>query len=169
MRNHSALLAKRAPQFVLLLAIVLVCVQVFRISARAGFARFLGKYALIAGDLAVAERAVSLSPSDPETHRIKATVFYMLKGLPQAAAELELAVSLRPRDDSLWLQLGMLRDEMGDASGAVIAFNESIRLAPYYALPRWQRGTSYCGRDDWTRHSRTCAMRPPAILNTFQP
>ena len=100
----------------------------------------MGKYATITGDLAVAERAVSLSPSDPETHRIRAGVLYKLKGLPHAAAELELAISLRPRDDSLWLQLGMLRDELDDTSGALMAFNESVRLAPYYALPRWQRG-----------------------------
>ena len=140
MQNYSAPLAKRAPRVVLLLALALVCVLVFWIAARAGFSRLLGKYALIAGDLSVAEKAASLSPSDPETHRVRAAVFYKLKGLPQAAAELELALSLRPLDDSLWLQLGMLRDEMEDASGASSAFNESIRLAPYYALPRWQRG-----------------------------
>src|SRR2546430_3850469 len=61
----------------------------------------------------------------------------------QAAAalpELELAVSLRPRDYYLWLELGLTRDELGDAAGALSAFNESVRLAPYYAQPRWQRG-----------------------------
>jgi len=140
MQNYSDPLSKRAPQLLLSLAVALVCVFVFWIAAKAGFSRALGKYALIAGDLREAERAASLSPSDPETHRIRAAVFYKLKGLPQAAAELELALSLRPRDDSLWLQLGMLRDELEDASGALIAFNESVRLAPYYALPRWQRG-----------------------------
>jgi hypothetical protein len=34
----------------------------------------------------------------------------------------------------------MLRDELDDTSGALLAFNESVRLAPYYAQPRWQRG-----------------------------
>jgi len=140
MQNYSRPLSKRTPRLVLSLTLALVCVWVFWIAARAGFSRFLGKYALIAGDLRVAERAASLSPSDPETHRIRAAVFYKLKGLPQAAAELELALSLRPRDDSMWLKLGMLREELEDASGALIAFDESVRLAPYYALPRWQRG-----------------------------
>jgi len=132
-------LSKLVPRLVFLLA-ALICVLVFWVAAKAGFSRLLGKYAAIAGDLAAADRAASMSPSDPETHRIRAAVLYKLKGLPQAAAELELALSLRPRDDSLWLQLGMIRDELDDTSGALIAFNESVRLAPYYALPRWQRG-----------------------------
>lgn len=133
-------LSKRAPRLVFLTVLALVCVLVFWIAAEAGFSRLLGKYAAITGDLVVADRAASLSPSDPETHRIRSAVLYKLKVLPQAAAELELALSLRPRDDSLWLQLGMLRDELDDTSGALIAFDESVRLAPYYALPRWQRG-----------------------------
>lgn len=140
MQDHSNLLPKRMPRLAFVLAIGLVCVLAFWIAGKTGFSRLLGRYALITADLGAAERAVSLSPSDPETHRIRAAVLYKLRGLPQAAAELELALSLRPRDDSLWLQLGMLRDELDDASGALIAFNESVRLAPYYALPRWQRG-----------------------------
>jgi tetratricopeptide (TPR) repeat protein len=140
MQNDSTPLSKRAPRLVLMLVLAVVGVLVFWIAAKAGFSRLLGKYALITGDLRVAERAASLSPSDPETHRIRAAVLYKLRGLPQAAAELELALSLRPRDDSLWLQLGILRDELEDFQGASFAFNESVRLAPYYALPRWQRG-----------------------------
>ena len=140
MRNHSRPLSQRSWRLVLSLVVSLVLVLAFWIAARTGFSRLLGKYASIAADLEVAEKATSLSPSDPETHRIKAAVLYKLKRLPQAAAELELALSLRPRDDSLWLQLGMLREELDDASGALIAFDESVRLAPYYALNRWQRG-----------------------------
>ncbi len=140
MPNHSRRLSQRSSRLLLSLAVALVLVLVFWISARVGFSRVLGKYASIAVDLEAAETATSMSPSDAETHRIKATVLYKLKRLPQAAAELELALSLRPRDDSLWLQLGMLREELDDTAGALIAFDESVRLAPYYALPRWQRG-----------------------------
>ena len=64
--------------------------------------------------LGVAEKATSLAPSDPETHRIRAAVLYKREGMPQAAAEGELALTFRPGDDSLWLQLGMLRDELDD-------------------------------------------------------
>lgn len=140
MEKYSASVSQRALRAVFSMTLVVISVLVFWSAAKTGVSRFLGKYAVIAADLGVAERAASMSPSDPETHRIRAAVFHKLKGLPQAAAELELAISLRPRDDSLWLQLGLLRDELGDASGALIAFNESVRLAPYYALPRWQRG-----------------------------
>ncbi|MGH9425028.1 MAG: tetratricopeptide repeat protein [Terriglobia bacterium] len=140
MQNHSYYRSKRAPRLVLALASVLVFVFIFWVAGKAGFSRFLGRYALITGDLGAADRVTALTPSDPESHRIRAAVLYKLRRLPQAAAELELALSLRPRDDSLWLQLGILRDELEDASGALIAFNESVRLAPYYALPRWQRG-----------------------------
>src|SRR4030095_9143131 len=36
--------------------------------------------------------------------------------------------------------LGMTRDQLDDQNGALAAFNESVRLAPDYAKPRWQRG-----------------------------
>ena len=58
---------------------------------------------------------------------------------PKPASQLELAVSLRPRDDFLWLRLGVLRDELHHP-GALAAFNEAVRLAPYYGHPKWQRG-----------------------------
>lgn len=140
MKNVSRFIAQRSPRLVLAVTLGITGVLIFWIAAKTGFSRFLGKYALVAADIGVAERVTTMSPSDPETHRIKAAVLYKLKGLPQAAEELELALSLRPRDDYLWLQLGLLRDEMEDPSGALTAFNESVRLAPYYAQPRWQRG-----------------------------
>jgi tetratricopeptide (TPR) repeat protein len=122
------------------LAGALVLIFIFWIAGKTGFSRFLGRYALITENPEVADRVTRLTPSDPESHRIRAAVLYKLKRLPEAVAELELALSLRPRDDYLWLQLGILRDELDDASGALLAFNESVRLAPYYAIPRWQRG-----------------------------
>lgn len=140
MQNPSLSGSQQAPRLVLSLATALVFVFIFWIAGKAGLSRFLGKYASITGSLGVADRVVGLTPGDPESHRVRAAVLRELKQLPQAAAELELALSLRPRDDSLWLQLGILREELEDASGALIAFNESVRLAPYYALPRWQRG-----------------------------
>lgn len=140
MQNHSRRVPKRPLHILISLVLAPICIFVFWTAAQAGFSRLLGRYALITADLAAADRAAALTPSDPESHRARATLLYNLKQLPQAAAELELALSLRPRDDSLWLQLGLLKDELEDASGALIAFNESVRLAPYYALPRWQRG-----------------------------
>ena len=58
----------------------------------------------------------------------------------QSLIELEQAVALRPADYTLWQQLGLLRDQTGDTSGALAAFGESIRRAPFYSQPRWNRG-----------------------------
>ncbi|HEY6119232.1 MAG TPA: tetratricopeptide repeat protein [Pyrinomonadaceae bacterium] len=52
----------------------------------------------------------------------------------------EIAASLRPRDDLIWLDLGTVRDELDDPQGALAALNEAVRTAPFYGHPRWQRG-----------------------------
>jgi hypothetical protein len=37
----------------------------------------------------------------------------------------------------------MARDQANNIDGAIIAFNEAVRLAPYYARPLWLRGNLY--------------------------
>lgn len=58
---------------------------------------------------------------------------------PEAKQEFEIATSLRPRDDYLWLELGTIRDELNDPAGALKAFDQAVANAPYYAHTRWQR------------------------------
>ena len=119
---------------------ILACLVSIWITGRAGLSKRLGNYAVFSGNLEAANTSVSLAPTDPEAHRVRAAFLYR-SGQPQEAArELERAVSLRPRDDYLWLELAIIRDELKDSAGAMSAFNESIRLAPFYALQRWQRG-----------------------------
>jgi hypothetical protein len=36
--------------------------------------------------------------------------------------------------------LGMARDQAGETAAALLAFDEAVRLAPFYSQPRWQRG-----------------------------
>ena len=91
------------------------------------------------GAIAMANDAARLTPSDPDAHRAKATVFRQLRMYQNAEEELETAVSLRPRDDYLWLELGELRDELNDQVGALSAFDQAVAAAPYYAHTRWQR------------------------------
>lgn len=122
------------------LLVIMGCVVAIWITAQAGFSRLLGKYAALTGSLEAADRAVELAPADPQSHRVRATILYHRKQVPDAARELELALSLRPGDEYLWLELGIIRDELEDSTGALIAFDEAVRLAPYYAIPRWQRG-----------------------------
>ena len=91
-------------------------------------------------DLPTGQRAMRLTPSDAESH-LAAAELLSVGGQPQEAKlELERAVALRPSDYSLWLNLGVLRDQTGDTAGALAALDEAVRLAPFYADPRWQRG-----------------------------
>ncbi|MGH9427901.1 MAG: tetratricopeptide repeat protein, partial [Terriglobia bacterium] len=39
-----------------------------------------------------------------------------------------------------WGELGLLRDQIGDPAGALKAFDEAVRHAPFYSRPRWNRG-----------------------------
>jgi tetratricopeptide (TPR) repeat protein len=87
-----------------------------------------------------ADRAVDASPTDPETRLARAVVLYNLNDTRGALEEFERAAALRPRDYLLWLQLGRARDESGEREKALEALRESIRLAPFYAEPRWQHG-----------------------------
>ena len=124
---------------VALLAIV-CCLLLMLSAARFGFARLLGKYAVAANSIAHAELAVGLAPADPETHRARARVFNRLHVPVEARRSFEIASSLRYRDDYLWLELGVTRDELGDTPAALAAFDQAVRWAPYYAHTRWQRG-----------------------------
>lgn len=130
-------------QFGLHLGISLVgisaCLLAIWFTARVGYSRLVAKYAALTSNVAAANKAVEVAPMDPQAHKTLARILYDLQQVPEAARELEVAVSLRPRDDALWLELAIIRDEMGDP-GALAAFNESVRLAPYYAHPSWQRG-----------------------------
>ena len=121
-----------------LIGIFACCVGIWT-AGRIGYARLVGTYALLANNIVAADKAVAVAPLDPQLHRIRAALLYEQKQFPESARELELAVSLRPRDDYLWLELALLRDEIGD-SGAIDAFDQSVRLAPFYAHPSWQRG-----------------------------
>jgi tetratricopeptide (TPR) repeat protein len=60
----------------------------------------------------------------------------------EALEEYECAVALRPQDYALWLELGRARDVAGDSQGALSAYREARRLAPFYAQPRWQLGNT---------------------------
>jgi tetratricopeptide (TPR) repeat protein len=108
-------------------------------SARVGHSRMVEKYAQLTGNVYAADSAIAGSPLDAQAHQVRARLLYNAGEVSQAAKELEVAVSLRPRDDYLWLQLGIIRDEL-QQSDALAAFDEAVRFAPYYAHPKWQRG-----------------------------
>lgn len=116
------------------------CLFVVQDAGRFGFSRLLTTYALTAGNLSAAKKAMQLTPKDAEAH-FAGGALLSLSGTPeQAVIELERAVSLRPSDYGLWSELGLLRDQLGDPAGALAAFDEAIKHAPFYSQPRWNRG-----------------------------
>jgi Flp pilus assembly protein TadD len=116
------------------------CLAGALLAARIGLSKTASKEALKSGSIAAADRAVALTPSDSDAHYARAIALTFEGEAAEAINEYERAAALRPRDYFLWLTLGTARDEAGDVEGAVAALRESVRLAPYYAQPRWQLG-----------------------------
>ena len=119
---------------------IALCLFLIQASARFGFARMLARFALIENSLQAADQAVELTPSDPEAHRSRATLLNRLQKPEEAATSLANAVTLRYRDDLLWIELGNTREELGDTAGALAALDQAVRWAPHYAHTHWQRG-----------------------------
>ena len=149
---------------------MLACVWASWASGRVALSRLLVKYGTTVANVAAVDAAVGLTPTDAEPHYARAALSNYV-GQPAAALkEIELAVSLRPRDYYLWLELGMTRDRLNDTGGALSAFNESVRLAPYYSQPRWQRGNLLfrIGRyDEAFADLRNAVTSNPALFPNF--
>jgi Tfp pilus assembly protein PilF len=128
---------------------LLACLLAIWTTARAGLSRLLSESVVRSSQtpsesqsngVATADQAVRLAPSDPVAHRARA-VALMYAGLREdAIREYERAVALRPGHYTLWVELGRARDQLDDQQGALLAFTEAARLAPYYAQPHWQLG-----------------------------
>ena len=119
---------------------ILGCLFLIQASARFGVSRMIARYAVATNSIEGADQAAQLTPSDPEAHRARATIFNRLQKPDEAAKSLALATALRYRDDYLWIDLGNTREELGDTDGAFAALDQAVRWAPYYAHTHWQRG-----------------------------
>ena len=109
-------------------------------AARTGIARTLSEEAELTNQAAAADRAVSLSPADAETHYVRGGVLQQTNDYAQAVEEFRRAAGLRPRDYYLWLSLGIAEDQNGDQEAALRALRQSAVLAPAYAQAPWQLG-----------------------------
>jgi hypothetical protein len=119
---------------------IFLCLLGIVASGRSGFARFLSERSVATNRIQFATDAVSIASSDPEGHFSRGLTLMASGDFESAIEDFEKAVALRPRDYSLWLKLGQVRDFSGDTLGALKAFEESVRHAPYYAQPRWHLG-----------------------------
>lgn len=122
---------------------VLICYQLMIDSATNGYSRLLITLAMIQPGTNAADRAVRLTPNDPEAHYSRALSLVNLGRLSEASDELKQAVRSRPHHYYEWLDLGVTLDSLGDQEGAIAALNESVRLAPAFAQPRWQLGSLF--------------------------
>ena len=68
--------------------------------------------------------------------------------LPEARAQLELAVAAQPGDASAWHDLGLLRHHAGDDPGAIAALARAEQLAPRDVRPRTALAALYGRRGD---------------------
>ncbi len=125
----------------LLIAVAIVaCLFGIRSAAAFGVSRLLTTYSLSANSLDAGRKAVALTPRDAEAHFASAALLSFSDDPQRSVNEMELAVALRPVDYTLWQQLGLLRDQFGDTAGALTAFDEAVKRAPFYSQPRWNRG-----------------------------
>lgn len=122
-----------------MLAIV-CCLFALRFAVASAVSQLLVTYSLATGDAAAIKRAERLTPKSAEAHLASAGLLSLSRAHEQSLQELEQACALRPADYRLWLELGLVRDQVGDTAGALQAYYEAIARAPYYSRPRWNRG-----------------------------
>jgi tetratricopeptide (TPR) repeat protein len=118
--------------------ILVVCLLLLFSSVRSGLARLY----YLSNDEGIPsnDKAIRLAPHDPAAHYFRALVLAESDRFSEATADYERAVALRPRDHYLWLELGYARVQTGDDNGASIAYQNAVRLAPYYAQPHSRLG-----------------------------
>lgn len=136
-------------------------------AGREGLSRWFAESAKNKSLLAAADKAIRLSPSDPGAYYDRAFVLSSMWRPSDAAKDLERAVALQPSDYALCLALGIARDQSGDQEGALAAFNEAVRLAPYYAEPRWYLGKRLLQsgrRDEAFEELRRAGASQPSLM-----
>ncbi|MBA3356581.1 MAG: tetratricopeptide repeat protein [Pyrinomonadaceae bacterium] len=161
--NYSTLVSRYYPPLIAV-AIGLLCLWGMWNAGRAGVARLFSIYR---GSPALTNKVANLSPSDPEVRFGDALALWRAGQHDEAIKHLEWATALRPRHYHLWLELGRMRSLAGDQQGALAAFREALRRAPYYAQPRWQLGNLLLNmkrRDEAFAELRPAAASDPKLF-----
>lgn len=131
---------KRVLQPIVAALCLLACVWAAKSAVYRGASYLLSDYALQVEQLDPAESAVEMSPNNVRARYVRSVTLANMGEFPEAVRELERAVTLRPADYRLWMELGRTNERANNADAARAAFSEAVRLAPYYAQPRWQLG-----------------------------
>ncbi len=93
----------------------------------------------------IADLAVSLAPSDPQTRFAAAAIFrktFSTENQDRSLAEYEQVAALAPHNFISWLELGNARERNGDSQGAELALKKALDLAPNYADVQWAYGNA---------------------------
>ena len=157
----------RGTRLAIALLLSLACLWAIWRAGHTGLSRLLAEYGGDLGQFALVDRAVRMSPNDPDARTGLGLMLAQRSRYAEAGLEFESAAKLRPRDYYLWLELGMARDQAGDQLGAERALRESVRLAPYYARPAWQLGNVLFRlgkQDEAFEYFRHAARSEPALL-----
>lgn len=146
---------------------ILLCLWGIWVAGGIGLSRIFSQYAELTSTMTAADQALLLAPSDPESHYARGLAATNTGALDEAILEYEKAVALRPQDYYLWLVLADVRDQSGDGDGALAASLEAVRLAPFYAKPRWQLGNLLFragNQDEAFAELRRAADSEPTLL-----
>ena len=136
-------------------------------AGRAGLSSLLSSYAATTNQIAAADAAVEFSQGDPEANYLRATMRRETNDLVGAIIGYNQAVSLRPDDFVLWMSLARARSLNDDTAGALAASRQAVKLAPYYAQPRWQLGNLLLRageHDEAFKELRLAAASNPTLL-----
>ncbi len=147
LKNSPLTLTRKITRAIISIGFLLLIAYGCRLAVRAGLSRLYSvavvKGAMFPGTdsqdlLNVAEESSRLASSDPDAFRARGIAQMAMSRPAEAAKEFYHAVSLRPRHYLLWLDLGRALDQSDDIDGAIKALQESVKLAPFFAQPRWE-------------------------------
>jgi hypothetical protein len=137
-------------------------------AAKGSIARLFSGVAIGQSRVEPADTAVGLYPRDPEAHYTRGLMLVNANRLDEAVIELRNATRLRPHHYYQWLDLGVTLDRLGDQAGAVAALQESVRLAPKFAQPRWQLGNLFFRLGQYPEAFAELRVAAKSNTNLFQ-
>jgi O-antigen ligase/Flp pilus assembly protein TadD len=79
------------------------------------------------------ETAIEREPGYGLNHANLAALYWQKGERPAALAAMARAVAGAPEEATFWLDLGLYREEMGDLSGAGVAYSRTLTLRPVWA------------------------------------
>ncbi|HJZ79386.1 MAG TPA: carbohydrate binding domain-containing protein [Pyrinomonadaceae bacterium] len=128
----------------------------------------LGRALTAAGSIGSLDRAIRISPYDPQGYKERARLRLARGEYELAIADLRQANRLRTDDYESWIMLGQSLDHTGDTTRALSAMLEARRLAPGYVSVNWLTGTVLLKagrRDEAFKEFRAAASRQPTLFS----